>query len=328
MYIGSFPPPFGGVTVKNALLYEELQKYLDIERLDVMDAKHLHPTALVRLLGAMLGRKGSVIIGLSSSWRRRVSRILYYLNRKKARRSILVVMGGRIEIDQKSISVINAFRRIYVETEEMKRQLESAGANAVSLYPNCRRRPDVSCTVSNTVANKIKAVFFSKISIDKGADVVLAAATRLPEIEFHFYGQIEGEFRFEFDQAVAKCANVFYHGVFDSVISDAYSELNKYDVHLLPTRYFNEGIPGVIPESKIAAIPTIASATENTRSLIEDGVDGVLLSEVNAERLSGALLKLANNPELLDRMKIKAHESAERFYIERYGEEIAECLNH
>ena len=31
-YIGSFPPPFGGVTVKNNLIYYELSKSISINR--------------------------------------------------------------------------------------------------------------------------------------------------------------------------------------------------------------------------------------------------------------------------------------------------------
>ena len=31
-YLGQFPPPYGGVTVKNALLCEELSKHVAIER--------------------------------------------------------------------------------------------------------------------------------------------------------------------------------------------------------------------------------------------------------------------------------------------------------
>ena len=34
-YIGELPPPYGGVTVKNSLLYEELKKIHNIKMIDL-----------------------------------------------------------------------------------------------------------------------------------------------------------------------------------------------------------------------------------------------------------------------------------------------------
>lgn len=37
-YLGQFPPPFGGVTVKNALVYQALSEVLPVERLEFRKA--------------------------------------------------------------------------------------------------------------------------------------------------------------------------------------------------------------------------------------------------------------------------------------------------
>ena len=37
LYIGSFPPPYGGVTVKNALLFEAISERVPLDKLDLMD---------------------------------------------------------------------------------------------------------------------------------------------------------------------------------------------------------------------------------------------------------------------------------------------------
>ena len=41
-YLGQFPPPYGGVTVKNALLREELSKHIAIEVLSFRETSLVH----------------------------------------------------------------------------------------------------------------------------------------------------------------------------------------------------------------------------------------------------------------------------------------------
>lgn len=139
-YVGSFPPPYGGVTVKNALLCKHLSKRLKVEKLDLTHAKSLDFHVISRLLRAVLSRNGSLVLGISGEWRFRLTCILYYFNRTKMRRSLLVVMGGDTPKDVAYVKRMNEYRRVYVETEGMKQSFERMGANNVAIYPNCRER--------------------------------------------------------------------------------------------------------------------------------------------------------------------------------------------
>ena len=161
-------------------------------------------------------------------------------------------------------------------------------------------------------------MFFSLVAVDKGARLVLDAAGILSNSEFHFYGRVEPTFEQEFAERVEGLVNVSYHGVFDSVKGDVLAELNQYDLHVLPTMCPNEGVPGVIVETKLAAVPTVASARGYNAELIEDGVDGVLTHEDSAREIAGIIGSLAEEPARVDFMKAAALESAERFYVDRY----------
>lgn len=176
------------------------------------------------------------------------------------------------------------------------------------------------------MSNGIRCVFFSLIGEAKGADLVLDVAAELPEIEFHFYGRVEESFRQRFDSGVSGLPNVKYHGVFDSVSGDVLAELNQYDLHLLPTSWPNEGVPGVLVETKIAAVPSIVSNCCHNAEVVDDGVDGVVLKECDAESLRVAIANLSCNPDCLDGMKFAALDSAERFYIDRYVDLIVSEL--
>lgn len=164
----------------------------------------------------------------------------------------------------------------------------------------------------------LRCVFFSLISRDKGADLVLQAAELLPEVEFHLYGRVAPGFGGVLRHAEESLSNVEYHGVFDSVIGDVYDELRRYDVHLLPTSWPNEGVPGVLVETKVAAVPSIVSNCQYNAEIVNDGMDGFVLEECTTEALVRAICRIDEDRELLDEMKANAFESAERYYIDRY----------
>lgn len=120
-------------------------------------------------------------------------------------------------------------------------------------------------------------VFFSRISPEKGADSVLEAARMLPNVGFTFYGQMDKDYRGRFEREVALLPNVSYKGVFKSAQDDPVAGLHDYDLRLLQTRWPNEGAPGVLVETKMAAIPSIVSDVCCNAELVLDGKEGVVL---------------------------------------------------
>lgn len=146
-YLGSFPPPYGGVTVKNALLFDALSEYVKVEKIDMMDLKRRNLSASLNFLKTIFGRDGVIILGVSASWMKRITNLMFAFNRTKMRRSLLFVMGGRTPNDSTYVAKIGCYKRIYVETESMQRALESMGVRNVSVYPNCRKRPLAPCEV-------------------------------------------------------------------------------------------------------------------------------------------------------------------------------------
>ena len=61
-----------------------------------------------------------------------------------------------------------------------------------------------------------------------------------------FYGPIESKFDGVFKRTVSELENVHYMGIFKGSDEEKYKELRKYDVLLLPTRWKNEGVPGIL----------------------------------------------------------------------------------
>lgn len=178
-----------------------------------------------------------------------------------------------------------------------------AGINNVEIFPNCRRKPKSEMRAQGE-RKKLRCVFFSNIQPEKGADIILEVAKGLHNIEFFFYGPIESKFDGVFKRTVSELENVHYMGIFKGSDEEKYKELRKYDVLLLPTRWKNEGVPGILVEAKIAGLAEIVSNQNYNSELVSDGCDGIVMNKTTAESLSTAILSLDENPMLLKSMQL------------------------
>lgn len=361
-YIGNFPPPYGGVTIKNQLLFEDISKQIKIYRLE---QGRFCPQKVYQLLNCLISLlpNQTLIIGISGKGGKSLlqTKLLYCLNRNTMKRSIYFMMGGReaerIAKDLKQVQMYKNYKQIYVENQSMKNQLIKAGLNNVSVYPNCRRRPnkyfngesndskDLRCTFFSIIQEKkdvdnilsvgsdynscvwvthirLKAVFFSRVTPDKGIDIILDVAKKLSNVEFHLYGEIDSTYSDILNNELSSLPNVTYHGVFKGRDTEVYDELARYDVMLLPTKWKHEGVPGVLVEAKIAGIPSIVSDICYNAEIVEDGVSGIVLKENTVENLAEAIERLDKNRAELYKLKAGAKKSAEMYYIENYIEDI------
>ena len=318
-YIGSFPPSYGGVTIKNKNLCEYLGRDLDIRTIDMNRIKRRDLREMVRFCWAMaVGRQ--YVIGLAGQKnRRQFTKMMYRFKRKAMGRSVMLVMSGVVEdIIQAGpmyMEKLSTFRRVYLEFPGMARKLAQAGVTNAATYPNGRPRPKVFEAVRDN-REALRCVFFSQIQPEKGVDRILEAAMDLPEIQFDFYGGIVPEYVDVFLNEVEKLQNVRYHGVFSGDSASVYAELARYDVLLLPTRCTTEGLPGILIEAKIAGIPSVISGINYNREVVTDGVDGIVLEEDSADCLKAALVKLEADRDALLRMKQASRDSAEQYYID------------
>lgn len=324
-YLGSFPPPYGGVTVKNALLFEEIASSAEATKVDLSAVKRRSLAEAFRFVWEMISPSGALVVGTSDSWRRRITMALARTNRKKMGRSVVFVMGGARLDDARYARELLGYKAVFVETEGMRRNYESMGLGNVRLFPNCRKRP--AKPVEPVVRpGRLSCVYFSLISEEKGAPLVLDVARRLPGVDFHFYGRIDPALSDAFAEACEQLPNVRYHGVFDSVGGDVVAELSQYDVHLFPSECPNEGVPGVLVETKMAGVPTVASNRCHNGELVRDGEEGFVLENVDADAFAAVVGWLDSDRSLLLGMKREALASADRFYVDGYIGEIVAAL--
>ncbi len=325
-YLGAFPPGYGGVTRKNENLYIALSQKTEISRVDFNAIKRKRFKELFRLIAALCDRRARYVIGVSGKKTRRLfTALLYYWNRKAMGRSAIMIMGGTFGEDMvaqpRYRRWASGYGCIYVETQGMLRRLREAGLENGAIYPNGRFCPKTDFSPENT-DGRLKCLFFSQVSREKGVDILLEAAKICPDVDFSVYGKVVENFREEFRGLESSLPNVTYEGLCKLQGDELYELLHRYDVMLFPTKWDIEGVPGTLVEAKIAGIPSIVSDKSFNRELVEDGEAGLVLKENTPQALADAIGKLDADRTLLYKLKQGSFASAREYYIENYTDDI------
>ncbi|HKQ29642.1 MAG TPA: glycosyltransferase, partial [Burkholderiales bacterium] len=104
--------------------------------------------------------------------------------------------------------------------------------------------------------------------------------------------------------------------------ADVLSEMRRHDVLVFPSLWDGFGL--VILEAMSQGIPVIASTNCGGPDVITDGEDGFIVPIRATQTIAEKLELLADDPDLLLRMKAAAHETAERYSWERYRSSLVE----
>lgn len=334
-YIGELPPPYGGVTVKNKLVYQHVYEPIGAKFIDLMICKRnpiMAPAIALEIIYSMIfGHK--IIIGVGgTSRRKKLLRLQKFICGKKGlRKVILIGMGGQMHVtdtrDSMMTQMLSSLDSVWVEADGMIAELNKKGIQNAKLFPNCRTATD-SQAPKKRDNGKLKLVFFSRICVEKGVDLIIDAYKELPPcVTLDIYGEVAKEYKQEFEQFLVEYPEVNYHGVFDATKNNVYEELNKYDVELLPTKWIGEGVPGALVESKMAGITAIVSDWGFNNEVIINGVEGIVLDENSVDKLIIAIEKMLYDKDLLDRLKNGAYHSRMRYCIETYRDELRKSIS-
>ena len=122
------------------------------------------------------------------------------------------------------------------------------------------------------------------------------------KITLSFYGPIHEDDRSYFETELSKYSFAEYKGVLQP--SEIHQTLNDYDVMLLPTHYYTEGLPGSIIDAYISGIPVIVTEWKHSREFVDDGKCGYIVPFENGENaLIERVLKLMNSHEILKQLQ-------------------------
>ena len=217
---------------------------------------------------------------------------------------------------------------IHCETKLMKRLLEdNYQFKNVDVFPNFRINNFVPTTHHQD--GLLKMVFEARVIKQKGLDTIFSMGERIMAdglekyISLDFYGPIQDVDGDEvyFKEGLTKYPFMKYHGPLEP--DQINSTLEKYDVMVLPTHFYTEGLPGSVLDAYISGIPVIVTKWKHATEFVDDEKTGYIIPfEDNGDALFDKVVFLLNNPEVLFEMKTAARSRWYDFSAEKAWELI------
>jgi len=172
----------------------------------------------------------------------------------------------------------------------------TSGIPGALVIPNgvfCREPIEQRRTMTDvTTSESFTALCVSRLSYEKGVDLLLDAAKRLPEITFRIAG--DGPLMDKLSEAAPE--NAAFLGQRDDIAE----LMASADCVVAPSRSEGQGI--VVLEAFAAGIPVVAASVGGLLESIVDGETGVLVEPENPSALAAGIDKLRNNRELAEKM--------------------------
>ncbi len=335
LLVGPMPPPFGGTTVSFDELARDLSavpalyihKCLNTEA-DAGIGKMTAFRRLIRLMVRIIGAIGSVdLIFFNASNRRAMLMgawlsILTWLSGKKL---IVRVFGGELHrafetggfLFRLSASVVFKRNLILLQTRELTSFFRDRfGGSEIVWYPTNRSvvPRDRTAVASDKELNRpLRCVFASEIKPEKGIETAIAAFSRLAGsgVTLDMFGKPGSAYEIEWRGVSARLPdNIRYFGCLDS--TELRRRLPEYDLLILPTRWHNEGYPGIIIEAFAAGLAVLVSPTGPIPEIVDTSC-GMLIDAHDPDAWVHAILQLSKEPERLSGMKSAAAERARAF---------------
>lgn len=332
LFIGEFPPPYGGVTVKDVALCEQIFDGCEVERFNLYLFKQQKSRffALCLELASAIRRAERIAIGVGSCPRRAaLLRIISLLRGRAFLSSVTIFMmgitlPGYLAGHPREIPNFAAVRRIYAEGHSLVRDFEALGVRNASYLPNFRS--EEGSREPRPVGDVVRFVFFAKVCREKGADTLLEAVAALngeglaPRFCVDVYGHVAPGFEGEFDRLREGLENVRYGGVFDATSEDVYGFLNRYDAS--SSSSWMEGMSGTNIECKFAGVANIVGDGGLNAESVRDGVDGFVIKAGDVGSLADAMRRVILDHDLLFRMKQSSFASRREFDVAAWRDEV------
>lgn len=316
-------PPTNGESAKNQLLLKRLLKIY--QKVYVVDTQNWRkdPSCIIRMLFFLLClRKTSVII---SACDEAAYKLISALKIVRLQRNICyVVIGGGLAtcIKEKGLKPSNYFylKKIVVEGNAMKEQLEALGITNVLVVPNVK--PNYELPSKPKLDNRcVRFVFLSRIEETKGCTLILNVVKRLngqglqTNFTVTFYGKVAPEYESFFVKTISEIKNVCYKGLLNLSSIEGYKQLQEHDVFLFPTYYFNEGFPGALVDAFISGLPIVTTNWHLNSEIVEDGKTGFIIDPHDEDALYDVMSEILANPGQLVEMAQNSRKESYKYDI-------------
>lgn len=318
-YFGYNTNQLDGQTIKTRDLYKlACQEYNNVQYYDTEDFK-FNKLSIFKMLWQVISSRIIVYLPAHNNLKI-IFPIIFVLSKIFRTKIHYFVVGGWLSEFLKSLPLHRFMLRhisgIHTETQQLKSELESYyNFTNVDVFPNFRF---FDFQPTRILRDKLRVVFMARINKMKGLDWIFSLAEYITvnqledKILMSFYGPIHDEDRDYFETELSKYSFAEYKGVLQP--SEIHQTLNDYDVMLLPTHYYTEGLPGSIIDAYISGIPVIVTDWKHSREFVDEGKCGYIIPfENGVDALIERVIRLMNNRDTLSDLQSGAFAKRQAF---------------
>lgn len=348
--IGPLPPPWGGARVSFQMFYDyvkENQKnriyHFDIP---VRNARQSNPPGKVNYFktlietfscGLQIPFADSVIVFGSRSFCFSYGVILLLISKLFRKSFYIRMFGGHpaqailfkpLFLRNAVFKILRLADRIIIETQVGAREFPPDIQRKISVIVGYRPLFQADPYNAAKPGKIVSFVYVGGITKEKGIPDLLSAFRKMQARvkgsffpELHLYGAGPKEI---VDNVMAEQHGVIYHGpVENSVIRRS---LSGYDVFVFPSRYENEGHPGVVVEAMMAGLPVIATDLTGPREVVKHEINGLIVNVGACSQLADAMIRIAESKDLRKQLTTGALESSRDFTAENVLPDLAAAV--
>lgn len=322
----------GGQITKTVELYNFFKsKGVSVELLNVYGE---NPVKLFKRITYIFKNSENIFIMLASTGYFRISSLIVFLKEKYNCKVHEIVIGGvRHNYIAKGHGRLKNEKKIdyiYVESEYMVNEYKKLCLNQTEYLPNYKNFPilsekDIGINRKN---DGLWICTFSRIDEYKGIDTAIKIVEKMNrlnserKIRLDIIGPIKKDYRKTFGIIYAKTDKHYINYIGSVETEKAQAILKKYDVLIFPTCWNAEGFPGTFIDAFSAGLPVIANYRETFKDVIEDGINGYLISDNDVDAFCKILQEVMDDKDKLERMKHAALESSKKYLSEIVLEEL------
>ncbi|MBQ8228395.1 MAG: glycosyltransferase [Clostridia bacterium] len=208
---------------------------------------------------------------------------------------------------------------IFVEVPSMQKSLNAMGFTNVYVLPNFHESVILSTEELCSFNEPYKLCTFSRIREEKGIEDAIEAVRKVNSCLgktaylLDIYGLPDEDYKERFEELKNTFESFITYKGFLSGAEAISHELRSYFAMLFPTRYEGEGFAGTIIDSFSAGVPVIATDWKYNGEIITDGINGIIYSVNEREKLKEILLEAVQNPDTINKMRADCLSHAEEF---------------
>lgn len=332
LFIGEFPPPYGGVTIKDEMLLADVFDGLDPAVFNLYDFKRrpwIFP-ALCLCLAREVKLADHIALGLGDNARlSKMLGIIASLRGERFLRNVTAFMMGRtlttyLAERPGEVGRFQQCGHIYAESRALVAEFEELGVRCASYLPNFRKGD--RARAPRPVGDIVRFVYFAQVRPEKGIETLADACARLDSAglsgrySVDVYGSVLGGYGDAFEALLARTPAMEYKGAFDAAHGDVYELLNRYDSS--SSSSWQEGMSGSNIECKFAGVANIVSSAGFNPECVRDGAEGILVKPRDVDSLAAAMRGVIEDRELLERLKRGSWESRVEYDVATWRDEV------